>query len=321
MKAQILREPDVLEFAEIPVPLMKENEVLIKIKSACLCNGSDPSILKGAHWDEFPVIFGHEAFGEIIDCGKAVSGFELGDMVTWWFSMGAFAEYICINPDKVAMLKVPSGTCGEEGAVLELAIAAARVFSNLNVKKGSKVLIVGLGPSGLIMTQLAKSMGAVVIGWDLYEMRRNKAMELGAYKAFDNSKDDAVALTIKEGFCADIVIDAFGDDILEGSPTLNNALKVIKPYGQLISYGHPVNGRVIDVFELQRKCVSMRGPENDLNEIRKISAQILDLLIQGRLNLKALVSEKIPLDDINRGIKLVCEQPDKYIKILVETEC
>ena len=318
MKAVLLQRPNVLELAEIPVPSINENEVLIKIKSGCICNGSDPSIFKGAHWDEFPVVFGHEAFGEIIACGKAISGFSVADMVSWWFKTGAFAEYICINPNEVAMLKIPANICSEEMSILELAMAASRVFINTEIKKGSKLLIVGLGPSGLIMTQIAKSMGAVVVGWDLYESRRSKALALGADKVFDNSREEVSALTVSDGFQADIIIDAFGDDLLEGNKTLNNAIKALKPYGQIISYGQPVNGRVIDVFELQRKCARICGPSNDLNEIRKISVQIIDLLIQGKLDLKSLVSGRVPLCEVSRGLALVTEQPDKYIKILVD---
>jgi len=319
MKAQILLKPGILELKDVPVPICKEHEVLVKIKTSCICNGSDPAILAGVHWEAYPVVLGHEACGEIIELGRNVKSFKTGDRVSWWFSMGAFAEYVCVDPDKVAMVKLPGCISDDEGPLFELAAAAARAVEAAEIKEGSKVLIIGLGPSGLIMSQWARNLGAeMVIGWDLYEMRRAAGLKLGCGKVMDNGSRDIVRETLNETGGVDIAIDAFGNDILPGMPTLDNAIKVLKTHGRIVSYGHPQDRRMIDTFEFQKKCIRMLGPVNEIEKVRSYMEKAVEFFVEGRLDVKTLLSGRVPLEKVQDGMRLVVEHPGKYIKILVD---
>lgn len=319
MKAQILVRPNELNFMEIQIPQPKEDEVLVKIKTACICNGSDPLLLSGEHLSTIPVVFGHESFGEIVQCGNAVKGFENGDRVSWWFNMGAFAEYVCISPNKVAMVKLPEFISDDESAMFELVAAASRAVEAVNIKKGDKILIIGLGPSGLIMSQIARNLGAdKVIGWDLYPMRRNIGLELGCDEVFDSNNQDVVENTLNIVGEVDIVIDAFANDLLPDSPTFDNGIKVLRNGGTIISYGHPQNRRMFDPYYFQSKILTMRGPENDLAQIRDYYRKAVNYYKEGTLNLKPLITGRVPLEKVEEGIRLVVEHPDKYLKILVD---
>ncbi len=319
MKAQILVKQGMLEFADIPVPQCKDDEVLIKIKKACICNGSDPAILHGAHWNTFPVVFGHEACGEIVECGKNAGDFKPGDRVSWWFTMGAFAEYVSVCPASVAMVKLPAYIGDDEGPVFELVGAAARAVEAAGIHKGSKVLIIGLGPSGLIMSQWARNLGAeTVIGWDLHEMRRKLGLELGCSCVFDNSMGDIVENTLLKAGEADVVIDAYPDDVLPGMPTLNHGISVLRQEGKIISYGHPGNGRLLDNYGLQSKGITLCGPVRDIVKIRGYYEKALKYHEESRLNLKSLITGRVPLAGLEEGIRLVTEQPGSNIKVLVE---
>ena len=319
MKAQMLLGPSALELNDIPVPDCGEDEVLIKIKRACICNGSDPALLAGAHLDKYPVVFGHEACGEIVERGRNVERFKIGDKVSWWFTMGAFAEYVCVNPMKVAMAILPDSISYDEGSLFELVAAASRAVESAEIKTGSKVLIIGLGPSGLIMSQLAKNLGASeVVGWDLFEMRRRTGLKFGCRKVLDNGLDDVTQKTLDEVSEVNVVIDAFPDDILPNMPTLDYAIKVLKCYGKIVSYGHPRNRRILDIYEFQKKCIQMSGPENRIDRIKQLIERGVDFVMQGKLNLKSLISGRVSLEKVQEGIDLVVRYPDKYIKILVD---
>lgn len=319
MKAQMLIKPGMLEIMDIPVPQCKDNEVLVKIKKACICNGSDPAIFHGAHWSTFPVVFGHEAFGEIVKCGEKVKDFKIGDRVSWWFTMGAFSEYVCVSPGNIAMIKLPDYISDDEGPVFELIGAAARAVEAAKIQKGDKVLIIGLGPSGLIMSQWARNLGAdLVVGWDLYEMRRKVGLELGCSQVFDNSQEDIIEKTLSDAEEFDVVIDAYSDDILPEMPTLNQGIKTLKPGGKIISYGHPHKGRNLDNYAFQSRNITMCGPINDFIQIREFYKKALQYYEAGKLNIKALITARVPLDKVEDGMKLVTEQPNKYLKILVE---
>ncbi|MFC4776657.1 zinc-binding dehydrogenase [Paenibacillus sp. GCM10023252] len=319
MKAQVLHQPGVLKLEDIPMPECGDKQVLIKLITSCICNGSDPAIMAGAHWTDFPIVFGHEAYGVITACGSEVTGYEVGDRVAWWFTVGAFAEYVAVAPDDVAMVKLPSRISNDEGPLFELAGAAIRAVEAARINPGDRVLIIGLGPSGVIMSQLAKQAGAsTVIGWDLYEYRRQLGLELGCDGTFNNAIRSVSKEVIEQFGEMDIVIDAYADDILPESPTLDDGIAVLRDGGTIISYGHPRRGRQLDIFHLQRKQVTMRGPVNDIQLVRQYLQKAVDYAVQGKLRLAPLISSRVPLDQVAEGLELVINHPDKYMKILVD---
>lgn len=67
MKAWVLVEPERLELLEVDVPVLRADQVLVKIDRACICNGSDPGIYHGHEAYPTPLIFGHEASGRIVE--------------------------------------------------------------------------------------------------------------------------------------------------------------------------------------------------------------------------------------------------------------
>lgn len=149
-------------------------------------------------------------------------------------------------------------------------------------------------------------------------MRREKGLSLGCDNAFDPSSDSVVKLT-KNGLGeADIIIDAFGDDILPGEPTFDNAIKLLSYGGLVVSYGHPPKGRRINSFELQSRNALICSPEQDMNAIRKLTEECIGFVITGKLNIKNLVSATLPLSQVSKGLEMVVNHPDKYLKIIID---
>lgn len=319
MKAWVLEAPDKLSFKDIKIPSCGENQVLIELESAAICNGSDPALLKGHAIARFPVVFGHEPCGTIVKAGKRVEGFAVSDRVTWWFSMGAFAEYVVVDPSAVAMVKVPKAIPSTQAPVLELVAASLRAVKAIGPVAGKRVLIIGLGPSGLTMSQRLVSKGAeTVVGWDIHERRRALGRRLGCVAAFDPSDPGVVQKTNRVCRQFDVIIDAFANDTLPGRPTFNNALSMLTDRGTIVTYGHPTEGRNIDMYLYQVRGASMKCPVNDLIAIRRLQTEALSEIRKGRLQIQPLVTDVLPLERLIDGLRLIAEDPNEHMKVILK---
>ena len=321
MWAQVLTSPGQLEYKKIDIPDYNEDQILVKLKTAAICNGSDPDLLHDTEIYSPPYVFGHEPLGKVEACGKEVKNFQVGDRVSWWFSQGAFAEYVVVNPAEVAIVKVPDVISDTEGPLLELMTASYRAVKESDVYSETRVLIIGLGPSGLIMSQRAKALGAKeVIGWDLYSLRREKGSELGCDYVFDPRDEKIVEKTKKINSNIDLIIDAMGNDRLPDEPTLDMAIQLLKNNGKIISYGHPSQGRRFNPSYFQRKAASMESPVQQMDMIQKLIETGVQDVMEGKVNLNSLVSKEIKLNEVSKGLKLVSQKPDKYLKLIVNID-
>jgi threonine dehydrogenase-like Zn-dependent dehydrogenase len=242
---------------------------------------------------------GHEAYGEIVEIGSKIEGYEVGDKIVWWCTMGAFADYVKINPKNVAIVKFDKIENENELPIFELLIATYRAVEAVNVI-GKNILIIGMGPSGLIMTQLCLALGAKsVTGWDLNKKRLELAKEFGAIERENNF---------------DIVIDAYGNDLTKENNTINLAVSKLKVSGELILYGHPINGRNINSHLIQSRSINIKTPINSIEEIRKLANKALVLYKEGKINIGRLVTRVIKFEEIKNYI----ENTDNDIKIIIE---
>ncbi|KAF8662374.1 hypothetical protein AX16_001178 [Volvariella volvacea WC 439] len=183
MNAVCFRAPGDLEVISAPIPQVADDQVLIKITCCGVC-GTDLHIAKGEFIAQFPLIPGHEFVGRIAKLGKDVVGFEVGDRVvadptifcdSCFFCRrgqhlfcekftglgvnlaGGFAEYAVVQSKKV--YKVHNLT-DEEATLIEPAACALHGLDKLELSVGAEVLVLGAGPTGLILAQLLKLNGA-----------------------------------------------------------------------------------------------------------------------------------------------------------------
>lgn len=324
MKAWILTEIEKLELQEVPVPVPADNQVLVKIDRACICNGSDPGIYHGHEAYQTPLVFGHEASGKIVKKGNAVTQFEIGDRVSWWFEAGAFAEYQTVTPENVAMVILPDEITEDQGPVMELVLAACRALMPFPATENrKKITICGLGPSGLVLTQYAKALGyEQVIGWDLYESRRELAKKLGADFVYDPREITADTARIIERMAAipqsDIGVLMMGDDILPGEPTATAFMRTIRVGGEVVSYGHPEGGMRFSPYVFQSRDLKMWGPEQDMNEIRKHSTEIVEMSADGRIQIEPLITHRIDFEDFLPAFENLLAHPEEQIKVIMK---
>ena len=316
MRAWVLDKPGKLVLKQVETPAPASDEVLVKIDGMCICNGSDPGIYHGHEAYSTPMIFGHEASGHIIQMGADVTGFSLGQRVCWWCTMGAFAEYTTVAPDKIAMFVVPPNVTREQAPVLELIIAASRALMPLTESCAGKTLaILGLGPSGLTAVQYAKALGfKAVYGWDLYPMRRERALSLGANSVYDPGADD-FDQQIHVMPEVDIALDMMGDELL-GQNTFTKLLRKVRRYGTVVTYGHPEHGRTFMPFVFQSRSLTMISPENDYEVIRKKGDVLMEFINDGRIKIEPMITGVSEFDDLGQAFEILMKQPGADIKLI-----
>jgi len=229
MKAIVFEEygpPEVLKLKEVPKPIPKNNEVLIKIFASSVGFGDlmvrdlknsefyMPDILKlpvrlffGYNKPKIKIL-GAELAGEIESVGKDVKLFKNGDQVYAYLgqSMGANAEYICMPENGTVAIK-PSNMSPEEAATIPgMTMMALNILKKANIQPGQKVLVNGAsGGIGSAAVQLAKYYGAEVTGV-CGTPRMKFVKSLGADKIIDYTKED---FTIN-GQTYDLIFDILG---------------------------------------------------------------------------------------------------------------
>jgi NADPH:quinone reductase-like Zn-dependent oxidoreductase len=238
MKAFIIKKYDKkasLEFVDVPVPKIKDDEVLVEIHASAL-NLLDAKIKSGEFKMilpyKLPLILGHDVAGIITQVGKNVKKLKVGDEVysrTSDFHIGTFAEFIAI-PENDVSLKPKNLTMEEAASVPLVALTAWQALvEKAKLKKGQKVFIqAGSGGVGTISIQLAKHLGATVAttaSEKSFAMLKN----LGADVLIDYKKEDFE--TILKDY--DVVLNS------QDTKTLEKSLRILKPGGKAISISGP----------------------------------------------------------------------------------
>jgi L-iditol 2-dehydrogenase len=315
-----------VEFAEVPKPKIKPDEVLIEVKAAAIC-GSDLGIYDytpAYSKMKLPVVMGHEFSGRVAEAGTQVQGYKVGDRVisesvkacgvcefcraghqnlcdgSTLFGIhtdGGMAEHIAV-PYKL-LHRLPDELSYEAGALIEpLSNAVHFVKDCTPVKLGDFVVVQGCGPIGLFSAQLFRLAGAEVIvtgvGVDTERFKIAEGLEL---EAVNIEKVDLAAL-VKErtgGRGADTAFVATG-----APPAVAQATQIVKKRGRVTVIG--IFGRPVEVpmTEVVRREVSIVGaydaqPQN--------FGQSIKLARSGAVKVEALLTHRLPLEKANEAFE------------------
>jgi 2-desacetyl-2-hydroxyethyl bacteriochlorophyllide A dehydrogenase len=332
-----MTSPGTIEFQDVVKKEPDPGEILIKIKSCAIC-GSDVHIFKGKHpYVSFPCTFGHELAGVVEELGTGVQRITVGDRVCveplitcggchyckrakydycenlrlkYRSGDGGFADYYYADQRWVHVL--PEEISFNEGALMEPLACAVHAVRRADIRSGDSVCIVGDGPIGLMILQVARASGATesyLCG--LLEKNLSIASDLGA-RAINATRGDPVNEVIKrtarrEG--VDISFEAVGL-----SQTFDQALSVVKKGGSSV---------IIGIFEEQIQSLRLRDAM--VREVKVIGTvnycwdfqTAIDLVNQKKVDLKPLITHRFPLERIKEAMDTKLNPSHQAIKVMV----
>lgn len=237
--------PEVIRIAEVPTPVPKKNEVLIRIHASAV-NAADWRLRRANPWfvrlafgpfkPRRPIL-GVVFAGEVAETGSEATMYRKGDRLFGWTSimgLGGHAEYIALR-ENGAFIRMPEGTSYTDAAAIPFGFGTARHFLHkAKVVQGQRVLIYGAsGAVGSAAVQLARAMGAEVTG--VCSARNAELVRsLGANTVLDYTKEDLLA----ERDRYDVVFETVG------KLPFSDSLKLVKPSGVIIT-GSEMPGQML----------------------------------------------------------------------------
>lgn len=315
MKVAVVEAPKQLVIKDLEEPILTEDTVLVKIHTASICNGTDLHILLGIHpgSTSIPCTLGHEGAGTVLTVGEKVKEFKIGDRVAireW--DNPCFAEKVLSSPEN--LLLIPDSLSFEQASLLEMLTAAYAAVSQA-VRVGDKVVIIGQGAAGLMMTQIAKSAGVqFLMVSEPIAFKRKMALEFGADVAIDPLADNLVEAVNKYigKTGADVVIEASGvGEVVPELPQLIKNRGTIAQFGVFCDYAsfrfdwlHFKNGRVLST-----------GYSGGYS--KESHRHALELVLKGQVNLEPLITHHFKLSQLNDAFKKLAENDNPIIKAII----
>lgn len=265
MQAIVFPSPETLSVGHVPDPTCAPDEVIVQVAQAGIC-GTDVHIYRNEYMSQFPLTPGHEFAGQIVEVGRDVRDFKIGDRVTVdpnipcgecefcralqpnqclnWQGVGitrpgGFAQYVAA-PARVTY-KIPESLSDAQAAFIEPLACVVHALNRLRVNPADNVLIFGAGPMGLLLTQALRQSGAAqVVVVDKQAQRLRMAEQLGASASVTASADSATQLKDMAPHGFHIVIDATGVPAV-----IERALDYLRPRGQYLQFGVAPIGKMV----------------------------------------------------------------------------
>ena len=233
-----------------PFPKPKANEALVKIAASGV-NFIDVYFREGRYPAALPFIDGQEAAGTVTEVGSEVKSVKPGDRVAYSNVMGTYAEYAAVPADR--LVRVPDKITDQQAAAAMLQGMTAHylIYTTYPLKQGETALIhAAAGGVGLLLVQMAKNLGARVIGTAGSEEKAKLAREAGADEVILYTKQDFEAETkrLTDGKGVHVVYDGVGQS------TFDKGLNVLRPRGYMVLFGG-ASGPVapVDPIKLMQK--------------------------------------------------------------------
>jgi len=242
--------PEVLTLTELPTPSPKPNEAIVQIKASGV-NFIDVYFREGRYPTPLPFVDGQEASGVVTEIGNEVTNVQAGDRVAYTSALGSYAEYAAVPANR--LVKIPDELDFEQAAAAMLQGMTAHylLHSTYPLKQGETALIhAAAGGVGLLLVQMAKTIGARVIGTAGTQEKAQLARDAGADECIVYTEADFETETkrLTDGIGVHVVYDGVG------KATFDKDLEVLRPRGYVVLFGGS-SGAVppFDLIKLSQK--------------------------------------------------------------------
>lgn len=326
MKTAVMTAIREMEIQERPIPVPKEDEVLVKIEYVGIC-GSDLHYYESGRIGDFvvdpPFVLGHEAGGTVIEVGTNVKNLKVGDKVALepgktcghcefcksgkynlckdvvFFATppvdGVFQEYVAHEAG--LCFKLPDNVSTLEGALIEPLAVGMHAANQGGAKLGQTAVVTGAGCIGLAALLSLKAMGvAKVIVVDIMEKRLQKALDLGAAEVINGKEEDAVAriMELTDGRGFDLGIETAGTQI-----TASQLIKGANKGATIVFVGYSASGEMTLPMGM--------ALDKELNfktvfRYRNIYPMAIEAVASGKIDIKNIVTDYFELDEIKHAM-------------------
>ncbi|MCH7965135.1 MAG: zinc-dependent alcohol dehydrogenase family protein [Bacteroidetes bacterium] len=326
-KAIRIVQPNQITLANLKLPRLQADEVLIKVMASGIC-GTDIHILRGDYIAQYPIIPGHEFSGVIEKIGESVSRFEIGSKVAVEPNISCDNCYNCLNNRQnycknwqaigvtksggmAQFVVVPEKSVFnidklqyEYAAFMEPLSCVLHGLKKVKINPGDRVVVFGAGPIGILFLQMVRLQGAVHVSvLENITSRAALAEHYGADQIFQNISDFD-----KDNF--DVVIDATGVISL-----MEQTIDLVRTGGGVLLFGVPPAEQKLKLegMKLFQKGLTIFS---SFTSVRN-SYQAIALLEAGKIDVSDLISHRLPLSEFERGIKLIEKGDDDVKKVMI----
>ena len=339
MLQEVMTAPKKIMFQRIAIPEPGDDQVLIKMMKIGIC-GSDIHVYHGTHpYTSYPITQGHEVSGRIEKVGKNVTGFQPGQMVTLepqvtcgvcypcthgkynaceklkvlgFQTTGAGSEYFVFDASRVDL--VPEGLTYSDAAMIEPLAVTVHAAKRLDVK-GKKIVVLGVGPIGILLVQALKALGAAeVMATDVSDFRLDLAHQMGADYVYNTAKKD-FAEALAEAFGpekADFIYDCAGNDITMDQAIQNarkgSTILLLAVFGKIAT----VDLAKLNDSELTLDTSMMYRHDDYVDAMRMVS--------EGKVKLAPLQTKHFAFEDFLAAYEYIDANRETTMKVIVDVD-
>jgi len=331
----------------VPLPEIGPGEMLVRVLASGVCGTDVKKIRQGLL--PAPRVFGHEIAGTVERLGPGVTRFRAGDRVVLHHHIpcgacyfcergvhaqcatykkngttagfepagGGFAEYVKAMDWIVARgaIAIPEGVSEEEATFVEPVNTCLKAVRKADIAPGQTVLVVGQGPIGLLLTQLARWAGAEVLGSDTLPDRLEMSRRLGASHAYDAHDDVARAVRDRTaGRGADRVLLA-----ALGPQAFRQALDATRAGGSLMVFSATAPGENVEL-DLGALCSSEKQILTSYSASVDVQELAARLVFERAVRVRELITHRLPLSEAARAVELAAHPAPGVLKVMLVAE-
>jgi L-iditol 2-dehydrogenase len=340
MLQAVMTGPGAIEFREVEIPEIQDNEVLMKTKRIGVC-GSDIHVYHGMHpYTSYPVVQGHEVSGVVAAVGKNVEEIEVGNEITFtpqvtcgecypcrhgmyhicemlkvmgFQTGGAGQDYFALPAWNV--LKLPDGFTLDQGAFVEPVAVGVHAVRKGGDVTGKKVLVLGAGTIGNLVAQVAKALGAeAVMITDISDYKMDKAKESGIDFVVNVAYED-LGEAINSHFGpdkADLILECVGVQA-----TADQSVANARKGTTIVIVGVFGDKPTIDLGLVQDRELKLVGT---LMYQKPDYVKAIDLIAARKVKVDKLITHRFKFEQYLDAYQTIEEANGRYMKVIIELD-
>src|SRR3990170_770446 len=341
MKVAMYYALDDIRIEEKPKPKVGSDEILVEMKACGVC-GSD--LMDWYLRSRAPLVLGHEPAGIIVEAGKNVKDFKIGDRVFAHHHVACLTCHYCVNGDytmcpkfgqthlelggfaeyfkvpapnlQIDTLKLPQSLSYEEATLIEPVGCCIRAQNKVGIRKGDSVAIIGAGPSGIMHSMLARISGAAqILVSDVVDYRLKMAKRLGADLTVNLKQENLVkrGKEATEYRGADVVIVT-----APNVKAVEDSVQIVRRGGKLLLFAptQPDQYARLSPHRLFFSEISVT-PSYSVSHIE--TRQALELISSGKIKAKELITHRFPLSQTQEAFQTAARSKE-CLKVVVLNE-